>query len=108
MSKLATLQVLRGLAAITVVVDHAILRQAEWSQTSETVMRAAEYSGALAVAVFFVISGFIMLHTSACNYGAPGAVRGFLVKRLWRIVPLYWIATSLDCNLSHSTNCFRK
>jgi exopolysaccharide production protein ExoZ len=99
MSKLATLQVLRGLAAVTVVVDHAILRQAEWSETSETVMRAAEYSGALAVAVFFVISGFIMLHTSARNYGAPGAVRGFLVKRLWRIVPLYWIATSLELAL---------
>ncbi|WP_081451377.1 acyltransferase family protein [Aurantimonas manganoxydans] len=96
MSKLATLQVLRGLAAVTVVVDHAILRQAEWSQTSKTVVRAAEYSGALAVAVFFVISGFIMLHTSARSYGAPGAVRVFLVKRLWRIVPLYWIATSLE------------
>ncbi|MEN3794735.1 acyltransferase [Fulvimarina sp. MAC3] len=101
MSKLTTLQVLRGLAAVTVVVDHAILRQAEWSAISPVVLRAAEYSGALAVAAFFAISGFIMVHTSIGEYGRPGAVGRFILKRFWRIVPLYWIATSLEIILRY-------
>jgi len=40
------------------------------------------------VDVFFVISGFIM----ACV--APYEGRDFLVKRLIRIVPLYWVTRS--------------
>ncbi|MGS0895678.1 acyltransferase family protein [Burkholderia stagnalis] len=44
-------------------------------------------SGQAGVDVFFVISGFIM----ACV--APYEGRDFLVKRLIRIVPLYWVTT---------------
>lgn len=44
-------------------------------------------SGQAGVDVFFVISGFIM----SCV--APYEGRDFLVKRLIRIVPLYWVTT---------------
>ncbi|WP_423369615.1 acyltransferase family protein [Burkholderia sp. LMG 32019] len=44
-------------------------------------------SGQAGVDVFFVISGFIM----SCV--APHEGRDFLVKRLIRIVPLYWVTT---------------
>src|SRR3569833_3127996 len=43
--------------------------------------------------VFFVISGFIMLHISADKFGTPGAPRDFLLRRIIRLVPLYWLFT---------------
>jgi peptidoglycan/LPS O-acetylase OafA/YrhL len=43
--------------------------------------------GQCGVDVFFVISGFIM------SYVAPAEGRVFLIKRLIRIVPLYWLLT---------------
>jgi len=42
------------------------------------------------VALFFVISGFIMVVTSNSNVGQDGFVRYFVISRLIRIVPLYW------------------
>lgn len=44
--------------------------------------------------IFFAISGFIMVHASARLFGAPGAAREFLARRVTRIVPLYWLATT--------------
>lgn len=46
--------------------------------------------GARGVDLFFVISGFIMWTVSTRRETRPGA---FLIARLKRIVPLYWIAT---------------
>ncbi len=96
MSKLASLQILRGIAASLVVVDHSLLRHAEWTDYPEVATLAAQYSGTLGVAVFFVISGYIMIHTAGGQFGKQGAATGFLRKRLIRIVPLYWLATFLE------------
>ena len=41
----------------------------------------------MGVAIFFVISGFIMVHITRDNSD------NFLVKRLIRIAPIYWIIT---------------
>jgi exopolysaccharide production protein ExoZ len=98
-SKLPTLQILRGFAASLVVVDHAIIRQSEWAEYPAIVTLAAQYSGVLGVAIFFVISGYIMIHTSEKEFGRPGAAATFLRKRVIRIVPLYWIATLLEISL---------
>jgi exopolysaccharide production protein ExoZ len=46
------------------------------------------------VDVFFVISGFIMYQLSQDRFGLHGATRNFILKRLVRIVPLYWIFTT--------------
>lgn len=45
------------------------------------------------VDIFFVVSGFVMVHSSARLFGQGGASRVFLLRRLIRIVPLYWTAT---------------
>lgn len=51
--------------------------------------------GARGVEIFFVISGFIMPHTTrALTAGRWQQVWGFLEKRLIRVVPLYWIVLS--------------
>jgi exopolysaccharide production protein ExoZ len=87
--------VLRGLAALSVAALHA--------QFDASLM-AARHGGDFAVIrfpweagvdVFFVISGLIMVHASQNLFGRWGAGRLFLRRRLARIVPLYWLVTTL-------------
>jgi exopolysaccharide production protein ExoZ len=75
-SLLFNLQVLRGLAALGVVFYHTDYRLAgDWH---------TDFSG---VAIFFVISGFIMCFITREN------ADDFLKMRLIRIVPIYWLCT---------------
>jgi peptidoglycan/LPS O-acetylase OafA/YrhL len=46
------------------------------------------------VDIFFVISGFIMYTIAAADFGRPGAAREFLVRRLLRVLPPYWLFTT--------------
>jgi exopolysaccharide production protein ExoZ len=46
-----------------------------------------------------VISGFIMVYASEPLFGQAGAPAAFFTRRLIRIVPLYWIATSYQLYL---------
>ena len=47
-------------------------------------------AGAVGVDIFFVISGFVMVYS---NRRMDRSIAAFLVARLFRIVPLYWLAT---------------
>lgn len=88
-------QVLRAVAAFLVVVGHAAH---ETEVMSVALGRPAADLSAVnwgfGVDIFFVISGFIMVYTSADLFGRPGAWRIFLTRRLIRIVPLYWLLTT--------------
>ncbi|HEX8644779.1 MAG TPA: acyltransferase [Allosphingosinicella sp.] len=77
---LTNLQALRALAAIGVVVFHFGLLPA--TSVPFTV-------GAAGVDLFFVLSGFIIAHSSARS------ARHFLAHRLIRVLPAYWIATAI-------------
>lgn len=48
--------------------------------------------GAAGVDVFFVISGFIMWHTT---HGRTMGGGDFMLRRLIRVVPLYWVLTAV-------------
>ena len=61
------------------------------------------YSLASGVDLFFVISGFIMVYSSEDLFGARGAWRTFLTRRLVRIVPLYWLTTAITIPLMSLT-----
>lgn len=92
----SNIQALRAVAALLVVVGHALH---ETETISALVGRAAPdlsfiYWG-FGVDIFFVISGFIMAYTSADLFGQRGAWRVFLTRRLTRIVPLYWLLTTV-------------
>jgi exopolysaccharide production protein ExoZ len=50
---------------------------------------------AAGVDIFFVISGFVIVHASADLFAQPGGAGRFLRRRLSRIVPLYWVLTTL-------------
>jgi exopolysaccharide production protein ExoZ len=75
---IANLQVLRGLAALAVVFYHTAFTFNGGVHT--------EFQG---VAVFFVISGFIM------TYITRQSADQFFAQRVIRIVPLYWLFTLL-------------
>lgn len=47
------------------------------------------------VDIFFVISGFVIVTASTRFFATPGGAWMFLRRRLLRIVPLYWLMTSL-------------
>jgi len=75
-TSLRSIQLLRGIAALGVVYCHYALY---------AFLQAA--NGAFGVDIFFVISGFIIA------YVASKTIDNFFLKRIFRIVPLYFIAT---------------
>jgi exopolysaccharide production protein ExoZ len=82
---LNNIQVLRGYAVILVIFVHLgfLLDQVG--------LKSFGHSG---VDLFFVISGFIMVHISKNRESKP---LEFMKRRLIRIVPLYWIVTLGVC-----------
>ncbi|WP_395945254.1 acyltransferase family protein [Brevundimonas sp.] len=76
----------RALAAIAVAVAHAI------SHPSASAPGASHLVGRVGVALFFVISGYIMVVTTSQGSFSP---LDFMRRRLLRIVPLYYIATAV-------------
>ncbi|MBB6013903.1 exopolysaccharide production protein ExoZ [Aquamicrobium lusatiense] len=91
MKKLYSVQYLRACAALLVLFAHAFSHQIG---ADDPVIIAA---GRLGVILFFVISGFIMVYISGSG---PFSAPVFLKRRAIRIVPLYWIFTSLAALLA--------
>jgi exopolysaccharide production protein ExoZ len=56
---------------------------------------------AAGVDVFFVISGFIMVYTSRKLFATHDGSRLFLGRRISRIVPIYWLLTTLYVVLAY-------
>lgn len=83
MSPIRSLDGLRGLAAIIVVLAHFNL------VTPKLLHGLFQQSGHAGVMIFFVLSGFLMGHLYLGQ--APGAanIKHFLVRRFARVVPLY-------------------
>ena len=94
--RLVSIQCLRGVAALLVLFFHAQNAVATRlpGRSALAGFFALGQLGSIGVDVFFVISGFIMVHVSADQFGRRGAGREFLVRRVIRIVPLYWLVTA--------------
>jgi peptidoglycan/LPS O-acetylase OafA/YrhL len=88
---LFTVQALRAIAAASVVFYHVL----------NMLVRNAGYSfkvpafGAAGVDLFFLISGFVMIYTHFDEFSHAGASGSFVRRRLIRIAPLYWLATTV-------------
>jgi peptidoglycan/LPS O-acetylase OafA/YrhL len=96
MSQIRAIQILRALAALMVVFSHAEGdAQFQALRLGGGFVRDATLPWVAGVDLFFVTSGFIMVHSSRDLFGARGAARAFLTRRLVRIVPLYWLATAI-------------
>ena len=86
-------QCLRAVAAFLVVAYHAV---DQWT-THMPGYASGDYwpNGSAGVDIFFVISGLVMTISVQRNAGRPRAAWTFAKDRLIRIVPLYWIITTL-------------
>jgi peptidoglycan/LPS O-acetylase OafA/YrhL len=99
--KLGFLQVLRAVAALLVVADHALYYAASKGPIPAWQENLAWSLGTLGVDIFFVISGFIMVYTSSDLFGASGGSKNFAYRRIARIVPMYWLATAIEISLAY-------
>ena len=95
-SPLVALQVLRAVAALMVVVHHAGYDADTLASRSGRPPLGVDrgFDWTFGIHLFFVISGFIMLRT-ARGFGSPAGAATFALRRLVRVVPLYWLLTSL-------------
>jgi peptidoglycan/LPS O-acetylase OafA/YrhL len=89
-SVVAPIQALRGIAASMVVLWHASRYLAP--NGGGAVAQFLQPGAVMGVDLFFLISGFIMVHTTRDSDGSPGYVAGFLVKRATRIWPVWLVA----------------
>ena len=93
-SVIANLQICRGIAALLVVIGHslhdldAIAARAGLDGVHSSINWGA------GIDIFFVISGFIMVHVAAADFGTSGGAQRFLLRRLARIAPMYWLVTT--------------
>lgn len=81
------IQYLRGVAALMVVVHHA--------RHYYGAVLTWSYFGSAGVDIFFIISGFIMVHATRNFDPASNRIHqafDFFVRRAIRIIPLYWLA----------------
>ncbi len=91
-TQLVSIQWLRAIAAVLVVIFHAfyysnLLTEKFGQPALSTPGYSAWWFG---FHIFFVVSGFIMIHTTR-DFGVSGASQRFLLRRIIRVVPLYWL-----------------
>ena len=86
MKPLSSIQALRALAALAVVMFHAF----QWSNLDFAV-------GAAGVDLFFLISGFVLWLAAERSPVSPGA---FLWARATRVAPLYWLWSLVAAGLA--------
>lgn len=93
-SRIVELDALRGIAALGVVFYHYTLRYDQiYGHTSPLPITVS--AGRYGVLLFFMISGFVILmsleHTKR--------IQDFVVKRVVRLYPTYWVAIALTFSL---------
>ena len=97
--KILSIQYLRGLAAIAVVCCHF-----GFALSAHPALRSILNGGQVGVPVFFLISGFIIVHALEQNGYQPGMFLIFLFKRSVRIDPPYWAMIALYIALGYFLN----
>jgi peptidoglycan/LPS O-acetylase OafA/YrhL len=90
--RLRSIQVLRGIAALAVVVCHAASTAPKHGIAFPFITDRS--IGEWGVDIFFVISGFIMVFITTRHAGTWADTRDFWTRRFFRIAPLYWLVSS--------------
>lgn len=94
-NKLESIEFLRAVAVIFVVFSHIAHELTGLLAEIGTSFNDKRFPGDFGVDLFFVISGFVMVYTCWDKFGTPSGVANFARRRIIRIVPLYWILTTL-------------
>lgn len=85
-----SVQALRGIAAILVLLFHY---RVEVNKTFHGVGDLLFINGSIGVDLFFLISGFIVFYVSNRSNDGKDSAISFLIKRLCRIIPPYYLIT---------------
>lgn len=106
--QIKTIQALRGVAALLVCIMHILSNQPpsdRWIVFFQHIMQSVGHFG---VDLFFTISGFIMSWIVMKEVALPSPRSGclFILKRFFRIYPLYWFTLIFMFGLSFLSNGF--
>lgn len=91
--KLTGIEASRGIAASMVVFYHAA-RHLGKNYGAPLLVSTFQF-GHVGVDLFFVISGFIILHVHYRDIGNPARLGHYLKRRFTRVMPTYWVALAL-------------
>jgi peptidoglycan/LPS O-acetylase OafA/YrhL len=91
--KLHGVHAMRGYAALLVVLCHAADATSRYTNT--TILKWLVEGGFLGVCFFFVLSGFIMSYIHGADDKNITTGKVFALKRITRVVPIYWVTTLL-------------
>jgi peptidoglycan/LPS O-acetylase OafA/YrhL len=81
---------LRGIAIAGVMIAHSS------SITGVSgFLRWLTNMGGMGVQLFFVISAFTIFYSLSKSFGSPTQKRDFFIRRLFRIIPMYWLGIIL-------------
>ncbi|WP_109240938.1 acyltransferase family protein [Klebsiella michiganensis] len=97
-SKNYSIQALRAIAALLVVLDHTLTQFNTYNPFdgfSGQILKNVEALGLVGVYIFFIISGYIMSMTTSGKPGGFSSATKFIKKRLARIYPSYWVWLSV-------------
>jgi exopolysaccharide production protein ExoZ len=89
--RLRTLEAMRGAAALSVVVSHALSASAGNGKFGPSHFHGLVTSGVVGVLFFFTLSGFVMATSHGSEIGNPRAIPRFLWARFRRIYPIFWV-----------------
>jgi peptidoglycan/LPS O-acetylase OafA/YrhL len=87
-SNIESIQIMRGIAAILVILLHISVKGAQYGNGA---LKGFDIGGC-GVDLFFIISGYIMCASTInrhLNFGE------FMLHRVRRIIPLYWLTTTI-------------
>ena len=90
---LDAVQALRGIAACLVMISHLWVIEKKYSP--DQILGTWADFGQLGVDLFFSISGFIMVYVTWNTARTPSQVRRFLLARICRIYPIYWLISAV-------------
>lgn len=93
--KLRSIELLRGLAALSVAVAHSDSLIGGNADLPFAAWHSFKMPGTAGVEFFFVLSGFVMAIAHGREIAEGGHVGRFLWKRFCRIYPLYWIVLAI-------------
>lgn len=102
-ARLQGIQLLRAVAVLLVVHGHVLDNQYSIGTALQQDFFYLQDFGAAGVDLFFVISGFIIT-IIAVPYALQGSGWSFFIKRVLRVVPLYWLVSVLSALLSYRHN----
>lgn len=89
-----TIQSLRGLAALMVVLFHLRIVEAKYGGGEVLLPSSIRFADG-GVDLFFVISGFVMATVASGRFGSTNNALRFLARRAWRVIPPYWFYTTI-------------